>query len=132
MAPLLLGVPCASRLSRIPKLLQHVALHPLPAAQLGPLMRLLALQTGFLAAFGGGLLSAFLLQDPKKFGISLFTDNTLGVTWTVCWWLINYCPADLVNTVHSYLPVRVVTKVHICLMTGSGHANQNLHASGCM
>ena len=70
-----------------------------------------ALQTGFLAAFGGGLLSAFLLQDPQKFGISLFTDNTLGVTWTLCWWLINYCPLDAVNRVHSFLPVRIVTKV---------------------
>jgi len=64
-----------------------------------------------LAAFGGGLLSAFLLQDPKKFGISLFTDNTLGVTWTICWWLMNYCPFDAVNRVHSFLPVRVLTKV---------------------
>ena len=67
-------------------------------------------QTGLLAAFGGGLISAFLLQDPQKFGISLFTDNSVGVTWTLCWWLINYCPADLVNTIHNFLPVRVVTK----------------------
>ena len=81
----------------------------LPPAAADP--ELGTLQTGFLAAFGGGLLSAFLLQDPKKFGISLFTDNTLGVTWTICWWLINYCPYDAVNRVHSFLPVRVVTKV---------------------
>ena len=70
-------------------------------------------QTGLMAAFGGGLISAFLLQNPQKFGISLFTDNTLGVTWTICWWLINYCPLDLVNTAHSFLPVRVVTKVKL-------------------
>lgn len=35
----------------------------------------------------------------------------VGITWTVCWWFINYSPYGLAAQVHSQLPVRMVTKV---------------------
>lgn len=35
----------------------------------------------------------------------------MGITWTLCWWGMNYSPGDVVNRVHSLLPVRMVTKV---------------------
>ncbi len=38
-------------------------------------------------------------------------DNSMGITWTLCWWGMNYSPGDVVNRVHSLLPVRMVTKV---------------------
>jgi MFS-type transporter involved in bile tolerance (Atg22 family) len=63
-------------------------------------------QTGFLAAFGGGVLSAWLLQKP----VALFTDNVIGVTWTACWWAINYFP--YARELHALLPIRLTTKVH--------------------
>ena len=68
-------------------------------------------QVGLFGAFGGGLLSAFLLQDSKRFGIALFAENYMGLTWTACWWLINYSPFDVVYRVHGFLPVRMVSKV---------------------
>ena len=39
----------------------------------------------------------------------------VGITWTVCWWLINYSPYDLAAQVHNMLPVRMVTKVRSLL-----------------
>jgi hypothetical protein len=67
--------------------------------------------TGFLGAFGGGILSALVLQQPQRAGIALFEDNTIGIVWTLCWWAIMYSPGDSVNRVHSLLPVRMLTKV---------------------
>lgn len=67
-------------------------------------------QVGLLGAFGGGLLTAFILQDSKNFPIALFADNDMGLTWTVCWWLINYSPFDAVFLIHDFLPIKMVTK----------------------
>lgn len=67
--------------------------------------------TGFLGAFGGGILSALVLQQPQRAGVALFEDNIVGIVWTLCWWGIMYSPGDVVNSVHSLLPVRMLTKV---------------------
>jgi hypothetical protein len=72
---------------------------------------LLSYWTGFLGAFGGGILSALVLQAPQRAGVALFEDNSIGITWTLCWWGMNYSPGDVVNRVHSLLPVRMVTKI---------------------
>ena len=68
-------------------------------------------QVGFLAAFAGGVLSALLIQDSKVAPIALLTSNSVGVTWTVCWWLVNYCPGNLVARAMSWLPCRLVARV---------------------
>lgn len=113
------------------------------------------LQTGFLGAFGGGILSALVLQQPQRAGVALFEvniqtssfatsdltahrytvfclivacpcladvasaydatqDNVVGTVWTLCWWGIMYSPGDVVNSVHSLLPVRMLTRVRLC------------------
>ncbi len=59
----------------------------------------------------GMIVSSLLLQDPGSAPIALFHSNYLGMVWTVCWWLINYFPKDLVASTHGLLPVRLVTKV---------------------
>ena len=63
------------------------------------------------AAFGGGIVSSLLLQDPVQAPIALFSSNYLGMVWTACWWLMTYCPGDWVASAHSLLPVRMLTKV---------------------
>ena len=69
------------------------------------------LQIGLFAAFGGGIVSSLLLQDPVSAPIALFHSNYLGMVWTVCWWFMNYFPKDLVASLHGLLPVRLMTKV---------------------
>ena len=39
--------------------------------------------------------------------------NSVGITWTLCWWAINYSPGGVVARLHSQLPVRMVTKVRL-------------------
>lgn len=73
------------------------------------------LKIGLFAAFGGGIISSLLLQDPVRAPIALFSSNYLGLVWTTCWWLMNYCPSDLVAHVHGFLPVTSATKVLIHL-----------------
>lgn len=78
------------------------------------------LQIGLFAAFGGGVVSSLLLQDPVRAPIALFHSNYLGLVWTICWWLMNYCPYDLVAKVHGSGPVSSLSKVqpHIHLACG--------------
>lgn len=64
-------------------------------------------QVGLLAAFGGGLLTAIILNVP----IPLFSSNTLGITWTICWWLANYSPGNIVGKILALAPVRIPAKV---------------------
>lgn len=69
------------------------------------------MQIGVCAAFGGGIVSSLLLQDPVQAPIALFSSNYLGIVWSVCWWLINYCPGDVVASTHALLPFKMLTKV---------------------
>lgn len=71
-------------------------------------------QVGLSAAFGGGIVSSLLLQDPKQAPIALFSHNIIGVTWTVCWWLINYFPFGVIQRLVLLLPFRIVAKVRSC------------------
>ncbi|KAK9804406.1 hypothetical protein WJX72_011360 [[Myrmecia] bisecta] len=77
---------------------------------------LLCYWVGLLAAFGGGVVSALLLQDPAKAPIALFADNKVGVIWTTCWWLITFFPYNLVERTHQLLPVRLVTKASLNIL----------------
>lgn len=72
---------------------------------------LTAEQVGALAAFGGGILTALLIQDPKRAPIPLLSSNTVGLTWTICWWLINYFPGNLAARVLSLPPLKISAKV---------------------
>ena len=69
------------------------------------------MQIGLSAAFGGGILSSLVLQDPVNAPIALFHSNYVGVVWTVCWWLMNYFPSDTIAYLHGWLPVTMATKV---------------------
>ena len=68
------------------------------------------LQVGLLAAFGGGILSSLLLQDPKRAPIALLASNSVGVIWTACWWLVNYLPGGLVARLLRLRPFKLVAK----------------------
>jgi hypothetical protein len=83
------------------------------------------MQVGALAAFGGGILSALLIQDPKRAAIPLLSSNTVGVTWTVCWWLVNYFPGNLVSSIISFLPIKIITKVTFEFFLGSPEVDTN-------
>lgn len=65
---------------------------------------------GLLAAFGGGILSSLLLQDPKRAPIALLASNSVGVIWTACWWLVNYLPGGLVAKLLRLRPFKLVAK----------------------
>ncbi|BDA51041.1 probable trimeric intracellular cation channel type B [Coccomyxa sp. Obi] len=72
---------------------------------------LLSFWVGALAAFGGGILTALLIQDPKRAPIPLLTSNTVGLTWTISWWLINYFPGNLAARLLSFPPLKISAKV---------------------
>ncbi|KAL3159054.1 hypothetical protein ABBQ32_011052 [Trebouxia sp. C0010 RCD-2024] len=72
---------------------------------------LLCYWIGICAAFGGGIVSSLLLQDPVQAPIAFFSSNYLGIVWSICWWLINYCPGDIVASTHALLPFKMLTKV---------------------
>ncbi len=73
-------------------------------------------QVGLAAAFGGGIITSLLIQDPKQAPIALFSHNVVGVTWTVCWWLVNYFPFNLVGRIVLFFPVRILLKVRMICM----------------
>lgn len=73
----------------------------------------------FLAAFGGGTLTALLIQDPLKAANVLFTNNKLAIWWTLCWWSINYFPKDIISKLHSALPIRIITRACVCILRSS-------------
>jgi hypothetical protein len=45
----------------------------------------LYVQTGFLGAFGGGILSALVLQQPQRAGIALFEVREVDMTQVLPW-----------------------------------------------
>ncbi|KAK9840818.1 hypothetical protein WJX81_006890 [Elliptochloris bilobata] len=65
---------------------------------------------GLIAAFGGGILSSLLLQDPKRAPIALLESNSIGIIWTACWWLVNYLPGGLVAKLLSLRPCKLAAK----------------------
>lgn len=69
------------------------------------------MQAGFFCAFGGGITSGLLLQDPIKAPISLFASNSIFFIWTVSWWLINYAPGDAGVKSFENAFVKVLSKV---------------------
>ena len=68
-------------------------------------------QIGLLAAFGGGIVTALLLQDPATAPIALLADNAVGVCYTAAWWALLYSPAPFRSSLRSALalpPVRAL------------------------
>ncbi len=76
------------------------------------------MQAGLLLATGGGVITSLLLDEPVPF----FRSNVLGVTWTLCWWLMLYFPYGLVYNLHSMLPIRMTTKVLSTSAATAAHA----------
>ncbi|KAL4459047.1 hypothetical protein ABPG75_013912 [Micractinium tetrahymenae] len=59
---------------------------------------------GFTAAYGGGTLSALLLQNPGAAAVGLFSKNQLGVVYTLVWWTQDYLPGGLLRRAYAGLP----------------------------
>lgn len=58
-----------------------------------------------MLSFAPSLFSNFLLGEP----LLLLTNHELHVTLaTIVWYLVNYCPLDLVYTAVKFLPIQVV------------------------
>lgn len=72
---------------------------------------LLSFWVGLFAAVGGGIVSGYLLQDPKVAPNPIFSGNAIIGTWTVCWWAVNYFPYSLVAGVAATLPIRAACRV---------------------
>ncbi|GLC39931.1 hypothetical protein PLESTB_001820400 [Pleodorina starrii] len=70
----------------------------------------------FLAGFGGGTLTAVLMMDPVRAPIGVLANNSIGVTWFICWWLMVYSPFNIVNRIHSLPPIKMVTKLCVTFM----------------
>ena len=66
------------------------------------------MQTGFLGAFGGGILSALVLQQPQRAGIALFEVHAVQIAQVLSW-LAGYT-ADLDRS--PILPFSPSNEVH--------------------
>jgi hypothetical protein len=55
----------------------------------------------------GPLIFHVLKQRPDREPISLLANNSMVVTFTVCWWLVNYAPYRLPYRVLQLWPVKV-------------------------
>lgn len=73
-------------------------------------------QVSFIAAFGGGVVSALLLCDRHVAPNPLFASNMLGIIWTACWWAVNYFPGDIVFSLQQLLPIRMACRVCLSIL----------------
>ncbi|KAL4431927.1 hypothetical protein ABPG77_000194 [Micractinium sp. CCAP 211/92] len=60
---------------------------------------------GFTAAYGGGTLSALLLQNPGAASVALFSKNEVGLVYTLVWWAHSYLPRGLPRRAYGASPV---------------------------
>eukprot|EP00271_Cylindrocystis_brebissonii_P016415 TRINITY_DN39940_c0_g1_i1.p1 TRINITY_DN39940_c0_g1~~TRINITY_DN39940_c0_g1_i1.p1 ORF type:complete len:299 (-),score=29.53 TRINITY_DN39940_c0_g1_i1:201-1097(-) len=60
----------------------------------------------FAAGFGGGTLASILLQRPPVW----LRKDEIMIVYTICWWLVMYCPADIGFTLYEILPVKIICK----------------------
>ncbi|KAK2078043.1 hypothetical protein QBZ16_003911 [Prototheca wickerhamii] len=51
---------------------------------------------GFIISFGGGTLSALLIQDPEHVPPIWFAGDMVMIIWGLCWWALNYSPGNIV------------------------------------
>ncbi|KAI8470760.1 MAG: hypothetical protein J3K34DRAFT_521068 [Monoraphidium minutum] len=69
----------------------------------------------FMWGFGGGSMSALLIMDPKRAPLALFAVNDLMVIWTLCWWLVNYCPGGYIEKAckqwYVMAPIKACTNI---------------------
>jgi len=61
----------------------------------------LPIQLALLAAFGGGIVTALLIQDPVAAPIALFADNDVGLAFTAAWWGLLYSPPPLARPLRA-------------------------------
>lgn len=75
-------------------------------------------QIGLLAAFGGGIVTALLLQDPATAPIALLADNAVGLSYTAAWYGLLYAPSPVRSSLHALLtftPTRALARA--CMNT---------------
>ena len=85
----------------------HIPLHP---------------KIGLLAAFGGGILTALLLQDPAGSPIGLLADNAVGVAYTLAWWGLLYAPAPVRSALRALVtfpPTRAAARACMNILRAS-------------
>ncbi|XP_016080466.1 PREDICTED: trimeric intracellular cation channel type B isoform X2 [Miniopterus natalensis] len=61
--------------------------------------------TAMLHCFGGGILSCLLLAEPP---LRFLANNTNILLASSIWYIIFFCPCDLVSQGYSFLPVQVL------------------------
>ncbi|XP_062938385.1 trimeric intracellular cation channel type B [Cynocephalus volans] len=61
--------------------------------------------TAMLHCFGGGILSCILLAEPP---LKFLADNTNILLASSIWYIIFFCPWDLVSQGYSFLPVQLL------------------------
>ncbi|KAM6169289.1 trimeric intracellular cation channel type B [Rhynchocyon petersi] len=61
--------------------------------------------TAMLHCFGGGILSCILLAEPP---VRFLANNTNILLASSIWYIVFFCPCDLVCQAYSYLPVQVL------------------------
>uniref|UniRef100_A0A8C5L1G0 Transmembrane protein 38B n=1 Tax=Jaculus jaculus TaxID=51337 RepID=A0A8C5L1G0_JACJA len=61
--------------------------------------------TAMLHCFGGGILSCILLAEPP---LRFLTNHTHILLASSIWYIIFFCPCDLVSQGYSYLPVQLL------------------------
>ncbi|XP_008067091.1 trimeric intracellular cation channel type B [Carlito syrichta] len=86
--------------------------------------------TAMLHCFGGGILSCVLLAEPP---LKFLENSTNVLLASSIWYLIFFCPHDLVSQVYSYLPIKLlaagmkeVTRTWK-IVGGVTHANNYYH-----
>ncbi|XP_059957589.1 trimeric intracellular cation channel type B [Mesoplodon densirostris] len=63
--------------------------------------------TAMLHCFGGGILSRLLLAEPP---LMFLADNTNILLASSIWYVIFFCPCDLVSRGYSFLPVQLLAE----------------------
>ncbi|EHB06045.1 Trimeric intracellular cation channel type B [Heterocephalus glaber] len=61
--------------------------------------------TAMLHCFGGGILSCILLAEPP---LKFLTNHTNVLLASSIWYIIFFCPCDLVSQAYSFLPVQLL------------------------
>ncbi|KAL6777823.1 hypothetical protein ACKKBG_A15790 [Auxenochlorella protothecoides x Auxenochlorella symbiontica] len=71
---------------------------------------------GFAIAFGGGSMSALLLQDPGRVPIAVFSGDVLLLIWGLSWWALSYSPFNVVGRLMDLRPVTTLANVALSIL----------------
>ena len=78
----------------------RVVMGPLPRGQY-----LLSFLTGAVGSFGGGILTALLLQDPARAPLAMFADNRVMVLYAAAWYGWLHAPGRPLQRAYDAVPL---------------------------